>query len=112
MPKNYSNGMDQERRRELMKQAEISLDHLSGAADDKNAVFRLFNILSNLQNDASRYCKTFDELHLSGAINDFEHEMIGEGLSTFSLACRELAMRIDAIKQTMADSCIENPPSF
>ena len=42
-----------------MEQAEISLDQFSDVADDKNAVFRLFNILSNLQNDDNRYCKKF-----------------------------------------------------
>jgi len=93
-----------------MKQDEISLDQFSDASEDKNAVFRLFNILSNLQNDANRYCKTFEELHRSGAIDDFQYEMIGEGLFTFSLTCRELAMRIDSIKKIMADPCIENLP--
>jgi len=107
--------MDLEMRRELIEQTEISLDHLSDAVEDtedKKAVFRLFNILSNLQHDASRYCKSFDELHRSGAISDFEHEMIGEGLSSFSLACRELAMRIDAIKKFMMDPYSEPSPTF
>jgi hypothetical protein len=75
-----------------MEQDEISLDQYSDVAEDKNVVLRLYNILSNLQNDAERYCKMFEELHQSGTIDDFQHEMIGEGLSSFSLGCRELAM--------------------
>ena len=93
-----------------MKQDEISLDQFSDVAEDKNAVFRLFNILGNLQDDANRYCKTFDKLYQSGVIDDFQYEMIGEGLSTFSLACRELAMRIDSIKEIMTDAYIETSP--
>ena len=87
-----------------MEQAEISLDQFSDVADDKNAVFRLFNILSNLQNDDNRYCKKFYELYRSCAIDDFQYEMIGEGLSSFSLACRELAIRIDSVKEIMTDT--------
>jgi len=93
-----------------MKQDEISLDQFSDVAEDKNAVFRLFNILGNLQDEANRYCKTFDELYRSGAIDDFQYEMIGEGLSVFSLACKELAMRIDSIKEIMTDAYIETAP--
>lgn len=93
-----------------MKQDEKSLEHFSAATEGKNAFLRFLNILSNLQNDANRYCKTFDELHQSGEIDDFQYDLIGEGLATFSLSCRELAMRIDAVKKIMADACIENLP--
>ena len=91
-----------------MDQAEISLDQFSDVADDKNAVFRLFNILSNLQHDVNRYCEAFDEFYRSGTIDDFQYEMIGKGLYTFSLACRELAIRIDSIKEIMEDSISKN----
>ena len=93
----------------MMEQVEISLDQYSDVAEDKKVVLRLFNILSNLQNDAERYCKTFEELHRSGTIDDFQYELIAEGLSSFSLGCRELAMRIDSIKEIIEDSSIENP---
>jgi hypothetical protein len=91
--------MEQKRRWELMEHSETSLEDLYDSGEDKNSALRLYNILGNLQNDAGRYCKTFDELHRSGAIDDFQYEMIGEGLSKFSLACKELGIRIDAIKR-------------
>ena len=74
-------------------------EDLVDAGEDNNKVLRLFNILGNLQNDADKYCKTFDELHKSGAIDDFKYELISERLSIYSLACKELATRIGQIKR-------------
>jgi hypothetical protein len=82
-----------------MEPNKTSFEDLADVGEDNNKVLRLFNILSNLQKDADNYCKTFDELHKLGAIDDFKYKLIGERLSIYSLACKELGKRIGQIKR-------------
>ena len=83
-----------------MEQNKTSFEDIVDDGEDNNKVLRLFNILSNLQNDADNYFKTFEELHKSGAIDDYKYKLIGERLSIYSLACKELHKRIGQIKRT------------
>jgi len=70
-----------------MDSGEMNFDSVFGDSNNKEAVLRIFAVLSSLQRD------------VSDAIDEFQYQFIMEGLLGVSSACKRLDSTIDAVKR-------------
>jgi len=82
-----------------MDSGEMNFDSVFGDSNNKEAVLRIFAVLSSLQRDVDGCCKMVDELYESDAIDEFQYQFIMEGLLGVSSACKRLDSTIDAVKR-------------
>jgi len=82
-----------------MGSGEMNFDSIFEEGNNKEAVLRIFTVLSSLQRDVNGCCRMVDELYESDAIDELQYQFIMEELLGVSSACKKLDSTIEAVKR-------------
>jgi len=82
-----------------MGSGEMNFDSIFDDGNNKEAVLRIFTVLSSLQRDVDGCCRMVNKLYESDAIDELQFQFIMEELLGVSSACKKLDSTIDAIKR-------------